>query len=62
MPDIKKISDWEQTYFELKKIQRQLDALSDFLLSKMRDGQAHKPKTEHMLDPRTGRKFGEKVD
>ena len=60
MADLKKITELEQVFHQLQKIQRQVSALSEFLVSKLRDQHGHAPKTEGMIDPRTGRQFGQK--
>jgi len=59
MTELSEITDLEQAYFELEKIKTQVNALSDFLSSKLRDQYAAKPKTKGMIDPRSGRHFRE---
>lgn len=54
------ITDLEQAYFELEKIKTQVNALSDFLSSKLRQQYAAKPKTKGMIDPRSGKHFSQK--
>ena len=61
MPELKEISELEQAYHQLDQIKRQVNALSDFLASKLRDKHDHKPKTRGMLDPRTGKPFRQKA-
>jgi len=57
MAKAREITDYERAFFELEKIRQQVDNLSEFLLSKIKqdrdDGQ--RPKT--LLDPRTGEPF-----
>ena len=60
MAELKEITELEQAYHELRKIQRQVCALSDFLASKLRDQHASAPKTTGMVDHRTGQPFGKK--
>ena len=43
--------------FEVEKIKAQINVLSDFLASKLREDDNHKPKTKGMIDPRTGKPF-----
>jgi hypothetical protein len=57
MSQMQEISELEQAYHELQKIQRQVSALSDFLASKLRDQHASAPRTKGMVDPRTNRPF-----
>jgi len=52
------ITEIEQAFFELEKIKRQINALSDFLSSKIRDKKTAASKTQGMIDPRTGEQFG----
>ena len=57
MADLNRITELEQVYFELAKIRRQVDVLSDFIASKLRDQHGHAPQTEGMIDPRTNKPF-----
>jgi len=59
MANIKEITDIEQVYFEVQKIKQQVNVLSDFLASRLKHKQQHKPKTAGMIDPRTGKPFRE---
>jgi hypothetical protein len=61
MSQMQEISEIEQAYHELEKIKRQMDALSDFLASKLRDRHTSAPKTRGMIDPRTNRPFRKKI-
>jgi len=54
------ITDLEKAFYELEKIKQQINLLSDFLASKLRDQANTQPKTSGMVDPRTGELFGNK--
>ena len=58
MTELSEITDIEQAFFELERIKRQINALSDFLAAKLRDQHSSAPKTVGMIDPRTGKPFG----
>jgi hypothetical protein len=51
------ISDLQRAFYELEKIKQQVNLLSDFLLSKLRDHAADELKSNELIDPRTGEKF-----
>jgi hypothetical protein len=56
------VSDPNETYkrafHELEKIKRQVELLSDFLLSKIEPGEKVKqPRSKVMIDPRTNKPF-----
>ena len=56
-PQLKEISELELAYHQLEQIKRQVNALSDFIASKLRDKHTAKPKTSGMIDPRTDKPF-----
>ena len=59
MTKAKEISDYERAYFELEKIRQQVDSLSDFLLSKIREEHSSTSRRRKtLIDPRTGEPFG----
>jgi hypothetical protein len=60
MSELNEITDLERAYFELEKIKRQVNTLSDFLSARLRHNQPRKPKTIGMRDPRTGNRFNRK--
>jgi len=62
MVDLQEITEIEQAYHEIEKIKRQVNALSEFLASKLRSQHGHSPKTKGMIDPRTGQPFGKTKD
>jgi hypothetical protein len=57
MTDPKRINPIEQIFFELRRIRRELDALSEFIATEMESDQFAKPKSKGMIDPRTNRPF-----
>ena len=59
MADLKEITIAGRVLQELQKIRHEIDLLEDFVVSAMDDG-AESPKVRGMIDPRTGRPFGEK--
>jgi hypothetical protein len=60
MSNRKQITDLEAAYFELQKIKRRVNALSDFLASKISGQHSNKPKTQFLIDPRTSQPFRKK--
>ena len=60
MTDPKRINPIEQIFFELRRIRRNLDALSEFVATEMESDQLAKPKSLGMIDPRTGKLFRSK--
>ena len=57
---MREVTDLEKAFYELEKIKQQVNMLSDFLLSKLRDQVANESKSNDLIDPRTGQKFGNK--
>jgi len=55
MSNLEQISFAEQVLHEIERIRRQLDALQDFVCSKI--DKQEKPKTGKMIDPRNGSEF-----
>jgi hypothetical protein len=51
------VSDLERAFFELQKIQQQLNLLANFIASKLRDQAGGDSKSNDLIDPRTGKKF-----
>ena len=54
---MREVTDLEKAFYELQKIQQQINLLSDFLLSKLRHQAADESKGNDLIDPRTGQKF-----
>jgi hypothetical protein len=56
------VTDLERAFHKLEKIKQQVNLLSDFLASKLRDQATDECKINDLIDPRTGKKFkgGEK--
>jgi uncharacterized protein YPO0396 len=57
---VDEINDLQRAFYELEKIKQQVNLLSDFLLSKLRDQVGNESKSDELIDPRTGQKFGNK--
>ena len=59
MSNLPEITPIERAVFEIQKIRKELDALEDFLLSELKQNRQAKPRSEGIVDPRTGRLFRE---
>ena len=57
MNDLLEISELEQVYHRLNKLIAEMQTLQEFVLARLPNKYAHKPKTERMFDPRTGKPF-----
>jgi hypothetical protein len=57
MSDLSEISDLERAFHELQRIKQQINLLSDFLGSKLKDQERSRPRASGMIDPRTGKPF-----
>jgi len=57
MSDVSEISAIERAYFEIQRIRKELDALEDFLLSELKQNREAKPRSDGIVDPRTGKLF-----
>ena len=54
---MREIDDLERVFYELEKIKQQVNCLSDFLLSKLRDQIGDTGRSNDLIDPRTGQRF-----
>ena len=57
MTELDEIKFVERVFFEIQRIKRDLEALEDFISARMKDDAVDQPKTDGMMDPRTGEKF-----
>jgi hypothetical protein len=54
---VREVTDLEKAFYELEKIRRQVNLLSDFLMSKLREQATDESTANDLIDPRTGKKF-----
>ena len=55
--ELREISDYERAFFKLTKIRQQVDSLSEFQISKIKEGHDSGPRKKILIDPRTGFPF-----
>ena len=57
MFSMREATDLVKVFHELEKIKQQINLLSDFISSKLKDQAAGESKSNDLIDPRTGKKF-----
>jgi hypothetical protein len=62
MAKLPEITVIEKVCFEIQRIRKELDALEDFLWSELQGSQSLKPRSAGVVDPRTGKTFGRKLN
>jgi hypothetical protein len=58
MGQLQEITELEQVYHRLNKLMGEMQVLREFVASKL--PASHAPKTDGMIDPRTGKHFSSK--